>query len=310
LAVDFLAVGFLAVDFLAVELLAEDFFAAVDFAADFLAVEFVGELAVDFAAVDFAADVFFVVALVAVDLLAVDLLAVDLVAAAFAAADLVAADLLVADLLVVPGVAFLAGDFLAADFVAVDVAAPDVEAADLAAADFVVPADFFAGVAFEADLPAVLRAAPVATAAAARPEAVAFRAAAGAAAMVSLGSFFAPETTFFRSAPAVNFGTAVFLARICSPVRGLRTMRAARTRFSKEPNPVMATLLPLATSRVIVSSTDSRAWAAALRFPSKRADSVSISCDLFTVFPSVKTPVPSPCSTNFNELRDRRRAPQ
>ena len=39
-----------------------------------------------------------------------------------------------------------------------------------------------------------------------------------AAATVSLGSFFAPETTSLRSAPALNFGTAVFLALIRSPV--------------------------------------------------------------------------------------------
>ena len=60
-------------------------------------------------------------------------------------------------------------------------------------------------------------------------------------------------------APARNFGTAVFLARVRSPVRGLRTMRAGRTVLSKAPKPVMATFSPLATSRVIVSSTDSRA---------------------------------------------------
>ena len=95
-------------------------------------------------------------------------------------------------------------------------------------------------------------------------------AAAGAAAWrsISFGSFLAPETTFFRSAPAVNFGTAVFFALIRSPVCGLRTQRASRTRFSKEPKPVMATFSPLATSRVMVSSTDSSACAAAFLFPS------------------------------------------
>ncbi len=98
-----------------------------------------------------------------------------------------------------------------------------------------------------------------------------------AALRVSFGSFFAPETTAFRSAPALNFGTAVFFALIRSPVCGLRTQRALRTRFSKEPNPVMATFSPLATSRVMVSSTDSKACAAALRLPSKRAASVSTS---------------------------------
>ena len=80
-----------------------------------------------------------------------------------------------------------------------------------------------------------------------------------AAATVSLGSFFAPETTALRSAPALNLGMAVFLALIRSPVRGLRTQRASRTRFSKEPKPVMATFSPFATSRVMVSRTDSSA---------------------------------------------------
>ena len=89
----------------------------------------------------------------------------------------------------------------------------------------------------------------------------------GRLAKVSFGSFLAPEMTFFRSAPGLNFGTAVFLALSRSPVCGLRTHRAGRTRFSNEPNPVMATFSPRATSRVIVSRTDSRACAAALRFP-------------------------------------------
>src|SRR6266496_2055757 len=71
---------------------------------------------------------------------------------------------------------------------------------------------------------------------------------AGAAALVavaagfgatSFGSFFAPETTAFSSAPARNFGTVVFLARLVSPVRGLRTIRAPRSMASKAPNPVM-----------------------------------------------------------------------
>ena len=66
----------------------------------------------------------------------------------------------------------------------------------------------------------------------------------------------------------MNFGTAVFFALIRSPVRGLRTHRASRTRFSNDPNPVMATFSPRETSRVIVSRTDSSACAAAFLFPS------------------------------------------
>ncbi len=143
-------------------------------------------------------------------------------------------------------------DFFAADFLAVDFFAGEdffavlFFAADLLAVDFFA-ADFFAGDDFVA---------------------VDLRAGAVALATVARGSFLAPETTAFSSAPALNFGTAVFFARIRSPVLGLRTMRAARALFSNEPNPVMATFSPLATSRVMVSSTDSRAWAAALRLPS------------------------------------------
>ncbi len=98
--------------------------------------------------------------------------------------------------------------------------------------------------------------------------AVVFLAAAVPAASVSFGSFLAPDTTFLRSAPAVNFGTAVFLALIRAPVCGLRTQRASRTRFSKDPKPVIATFSPFATSRVIVSRTESSACWACLRFPS------------------------------------------
>ena len=76
-------------------------------------------------------------------------------------------------------------------------------------------------------------------------------------------------TTALKSAPALNLGTAVFLARLRSPVRGLRTMREGRTTFSKAPKPVMATFSPLATSRVTVSRTDSSACSAAFLFPSK-----------------------------------------
>ena len=89
--------------------------------------------------------------------------------------------------------------------------------------------------------------------------AAATRATGAAASSVSFGSFFAPDTMFFRSWPAVNLGTWVAFALIRSPVRGLRTMRAFRTRFSNEPKPVIATFSPLATSRLMVSRTDSSA---------------------------------------------------
>jgi hypothetical protein len=123
------------------------------------------------------------------------------------------------------------------------------------AAFFAAGAAFFAGAVFLAG-------------AAFLAAGAAFFAAAVPAASVSLGSFLAPDTTFLRSAPAVNFGTAVFLALIRAPVCGLRTHRASRTRFSNDPKPVIATFSPFATSRVIVSRTDSSACWACLRFPS------------------------------------------
>ena len=109
-----------------------------------------------------------------------------------------------------------------------------------------------------------LVAAPVTAAAAARTLAGGL----GIVAAVSFGSFFAPEMTSLSSLPAENFGTDFFLDLIRSPVCGLRTQRALRTAFSNEPKPVIATFSPLATSRVMVSSTDSSACAACLRFPS------------------------------------------
>jgi hypothetical protein len=102
-------------------------------------------------------------------------------------------------------------------------------------------------------------------------DAVFFAAAVLAAVAVgNFASFLAPETYAFSSAPARNFGTAVFFARVRSPVRGLRTILAGRTAFSKAPNPVIATFSPLTTSRVTVSTTDSSACRAADLFPSKR----------------------------------------
>ena len=208
-----------------------------------------------FFAVVFLAVLFFAGAFLAVDLLAVDWLAVDLLAV-----DLLAVDLLAAFVAVFFAGAFFAvlalDDFLAVDFLAVVFfAAEDVDDAFFAgAADF--EAVDFAGADF-------LAATPVTAAAAARtPGGL------GIVAAVSLGSFFAPEMTSLSSLPAENFGTAFFFDFIRSPVCGLRTQRALRTAFSNEPKPVIATFSPLATSRVMVSSTDSSAWAACLRFPS------------------------------------------
>jgi hypothetical protein len=236
------------------------------FAGAFLVVDV--ELLVDFfAGVDFLAaellDVF-----LAADLVAVDLEAGDFLAVAELEDFLAGLDFVVVFLAVVVLEDFLAGldfavlDFLAGAFFAVDLAAVDFDVLELLA-------DFFADPPPATTLSAaaaVLRTAGLATPGVTR----------STAARVSLGSFLAPDTTSLSWAPGRNAGTAFFLALIRAPVAGLRTQRASRTRFSKEPNPVMATFSPLATSRVMVSSTESSAYEAALRLPSKRAARVSI----------------------------------
>jgi hypothetical protein len=239
--VDFV-VYFLAVEDEADVFLAGDFFAAVVAEAAFLAgAFFAGVVDEDaFLAGDVDDDVFFA----------------DVVELAF---------------LVVDEDAFLAGDFLAVDDV-------DDVLADLVAGAFlaVLLAGVLLAVLLLADalLAAVLPEPGVArlaadTAVPAAPTATARTDGGfGIVAAVSLGSFLAPDTTFLRSWPGENLGTAFFLDFIRSPVWGLRTQRALRTAFSKDPNPVMATFSPLATSRVMVSSTESSACAACLRFPS------------------------------------------
>jgi len=253
-----------------------------------------------FFAVDEVEDFFAAVDLEAVDLEAVDFDALDFdalddedcFAGAFFAVDVEPVDFDAPDFDALDDEDFFAGAFFAVDFDALDFEVEDFFAADeVDDVDFDVD-DFFAGAFFVVEAVLVVVVVVVAplddallrdepgVAAAARP----FTVLAGevAAAAVSFGSFFAPEITFLRSAPGVNFGTAFFLVFTGSPVRGLRTVRAARTRFSNEPKPVMATFSPRATSRVMVSSTDSSACAAALRLPSNRAARVSISWDLFT----------------------------
>jgi hypothetical protein len=195
-------------------------------------------------------------------------LAVDDEALVFDAVFLAGDVLAVVFFAVVLAAVFLAGDVVAAVFFAVVLAALflAVVAVDFFAALVVVvflAGDFVA--AFLADVP--LGAVVFFAGAFDAPPAAAF-AVLVAASNVSLGSFLAPDTTAFSSAPALNLGTAVFFALRRSPVRGLRTHLASRTRFSNDPKPVMATFSPRATSRVIVSITASRAWAACLRFPS------------------------------------------
>ena len=138
------------------------------------------------------------------------------------------------------------------------------EADDFFAEDL-VDDDVLAGVASEEPPPVARRATAAAWAMAGWATA---GAAASTAARVSAGSFLAPETTSRSWAPGLKAGTAFSEDCIRTPVEGLRTQRAPRTRFSNEPKPVIATFSPLATSRVIVSRTDSSACCACLRLPS------------------------------------------
>ena len=96
-----------------------------------------------------------------------------------------------------------------------------------------------------------------------------------------LASFFWPETMSLKLVPARNFGMRVFLILTVSPVLGLRPVRAARFARSNVPKPVMPTLPPLATSRMTMSRTASRASEATLRLPSL-ASRAPISSALFT----------------------------
>jgi hypothetical protein len=215
-----LAVDFFAVDFLAVVFLAGAFFAGAFFAVVvFLAGAFLAADVLDFFA------------------------AVDFVADFFAAVDFVAVFFAVDEVL-----DFLAGDFFAVEVL--DFLAGDFLAVDVLLAFFAV---VFAGVedAVPDRLPAATPPATDAT-----PRTVGGL---GMLAAVRRGSFLAPEMMFFRSWPGVNFGTDFFLDFIRSPVCGLFTQRALRTAFSNEPKPVIATFSPLATSLVMVSSTDSSA---------------------------------------------------
>ena len=187
-----------------------------------------------------------------VDLLAVDFAAVVLVAVVLAAVDLAAVDLAAVDLAAVD---FAVELRLAGAFAAVLVAAV------LLVVD--VPVAFFA-----ADVVFAVAGRVVVDFVAAAVEAALLVAAAFVVVVVALGSFSSPDTYFFSCAPARNLGTAVFLARLRSPVRGLRTMREGRATFSKAPKPVMATFSPLTSSRWMTSMTEVNALLASFLLPS------------------------------------------
>src|SRR5215470_3780325 len=91
-----------------------------------------------------------------------------------------------------------------------------------------------------------------------------------------------PLTRALKSAPGRNLGTEDFGTSMVAPVAGLRAVRAGRSLFSKTPNPVMATLSPLATADWMVSSTAFTASVADFLSPS-RPEIASIRSRLFMV---------------------------
>jgi hypothetical protein len=95
------------------------------------------------------------------------------------------------------------------------------------------------------------------------------------------GTFFAPLTMSLKPWPGRNLGMVVFFSFTAAPVVGLRAVRAARSAFSKTPKPLMPTFSPLATARVMTSTTDSTAIVAVRLSPS-RSVSASIRSVLFT----------------------------
>ena len=99
-----------------------------------------------------------------------------------------------------------------------------------------------------------------------------------------LGYFlgFSPLTSALKSAPARNLGTEELGTWMVAPVAGLRAVRAGRSLFSKTPNPVMATLSPLATADWMASSTAFTASVADFLSPS-RPEIASIRSRLFMV---------------------------
>jgi D-alanine-D-alanine ligase len=109
-------------------------------------------------------------------------------------------------------------------------------------------------------------------------------AARGRCAAAPLGYFlgFSPLTSALKSAPARNLGTEELGTWMVAPVAGLRAVRAGRSLFSKTPNPVMATLSPLATADWMASSTAFTASVADFLSPS-RPEIASIRSRLFMV---------------------------
>jgi D-alanine-D-alanine ligase len=96
------------------------------------------------------------------------------------------------------------------------------------------------------------------------------------------GAGFSPLTRALKSAPARNFGTEDAATWMGAPVAGFRAVRAGRSLFSKTPNPVIATLSPLATATWMVSRTAFNASVACFLSP-RRPESASIRSRLFII---------------------------
>src|SRR5215472_18778003 len=92
----------------------------------------------------------------------------------------------------------------------------------------------------------------------------------------------APLTRALKSAPGRNFGTEDAATWIGAPVAGFRAVRAGRSLFSKTPNPVMATLSPLATADWMVSRTAFSASVADFLSP-RRPEIASMRSRLFII---------------------------
>lgn len=94
----------------------------------------------------------------------------------------------------------------------------------------------------------------------------------------AFGSFTFPDTTPASCLAGAKLGTNAFRGTFFP----FLTADFGSTR-SKVPKPLIATVSPFAISRVMVSTTASRACAAAFLLPSNRAARASINWDLFTI---------------------------
>src|SRR5579862_6081034 len=97
---------------------------------------------------------------------------------------------------------------------------------------------------------------------------------------------FSPLTRALKSAPGRNLGTEELGTWIVAPVAGFLAVRAGRSLFSKTPNPVIATLSPLATASWMASSTALTASVAGF-LPPSRPEIASTRSRLFIFTPAL-----------------------